>query len=168
MGASLAATRDLYARFGPLDPQAWFEDRTTAFRAFLAGHILYVPSVLLDYRVHGESMTSPRNYADRARWNRWIDGTLNVFAHFRRDYLEARAGRAVDPRVLAAIRREERYANRARDLHHSGRLRRGWAAWTYARDASLRGRTAFALECAGLMDSPPIRWLRRIFGRNAR
>ena len=161
LGASLAATRDIYRIFGEIDPHTYFEDRTTAFRAFLAGQILYTDDALVDYRVHGESMTSPRKYTNPAKWERWIEGTLNVFDQFERDYRRS-LDRAADPRVLRAIERERVATRRARGIHADSPTMRGWAAWNYGRDMPFRSRVAFAVECAGWIDSLPIRGLRKI------
>lgn len=162
LGASLAATRDLYRIFGPLDPHTYFEDRTTAFRAFLAGQILYTDEALVDYRVHGESMTSPRMYTNPVKWKRWIDGSLNVLDQFERDYRRFLGGSSADPIVLSTIQRERLATRRARGIHGGSGASRAWAGWHYGRDMPLRGRIAFAMECAGWIDSPPIRAIRRM------
>lgn len=161
LGASLAATRDLYRIFGPLDPHTYFEDRTTAFRAFLAGQILYTDEVLVDYRVHGESMTSPRIYTNPAKWTRWIEGTLNVLDQFERDY-RCSIGAVPETTVLQAIDRERLATNRARGIHESSATKRVWAAWNYGRDMPLRSRVAFSLECAGWIEAPIVRRIRRL------
>lgn len=161
LGASVAATPDLYRIFGPLDPHTYFEDRTTAFRAFLVGQILYTDDVLVDYRVHDESMTSPRKYTNPAKWQRWIEGTLNVFGQFERDYRRS-VDSSVDERVLRALERERVATRRSLGIHDVSAAKRGWAGWNYGRDMPFRSRVAFAVECAGWIDSLPIRGLRKI------
>ena len=47
LGASHAVTTDLFEFFGRLPEETLFEDRTLAFRSFLAGSVIFSPQVLV-------------------------------------------------------------------------------------------------------------------------
>lgn len=159
LGASHAFTRDLFTHFGPLDSHAVFEDRILMFRAHLIGSITYTPEVLVDYRIHGSNLSGRANYQDPVRWQRWIDGAINVLDHFERDHLRVNGGRLA-PAVASALRSERRRLEGARDIHEPRRVMRVLAAWRFAGDQSLRQRIGFVIECAGWMDAPILKWIR--------
>jgi FkbM family methyltransferase len=153
LGASHAFTRDLFTCFGPLDAHAVFEDRILMFRAHLIGTIVYTPEVLVDYRIHDSNLSGKANYQDPMRWQRWIDGAINVLEHFERDHSRANGDRLA-PAVASALLSERRRLEGARGIHAPGRAMRVLAAWRFAGDQSLRQRISFAIECAGWSNLP--------------
>lgn len=93
-GAVLAYRRDVFDRFGPLDPASWAEDITLGFRASLLGEIWWIESPLVHYRIQGGVSTSTVRCI--APVVRCAVGTLAIYRQ-----LEA------DVRLLG---RDERYA----------------------------------------------------------
>ncbi|WP_210527182.1 glycosyltransferase [Rubellimicrobium arenae] len=53
LGAASAWTRDIFDRFGPIDPAARVEDAVIPFRGSLLGRIAYIDEPLVLYRVGG-------------------------------------------------------------------------------------------------------------------
>jgi glycosyltransferase involved in cell wall biosynthesis len=74
LGASHAWNRSVFDVFGPLPAGMDIEDWVIPFRSGLIGKIVYVNEVLVDYRLHGSSMSfvdvwsgSRKWYADKLR-----------------------------------------------------------------------------------------------------
>jgi glycosyltransferase involved in cell wall biosynthesis len=58
IGCTQAWSRDLVARFPPLNADVWFEDGAMSLRAWLCGDILYLPQKLVEYRQHSSNLSN--------------------------------------------------------------------------------------------------------------
>lgn len=150
LGASHAVTKDLFERFGPLPEGTLFEDRTLAFRSYLAGKIIYHPKALVKYRLHAESITSKEIYQDPIRWMRWIDGTIAKYQSFLADYQLFMGERTLDGAILSEIKKGIHRAERSRNLVSGSTLERAVAAFYYSNEFSSPDRIAFILQRTGM------------------
>lgn len=105
LGATHAITKNLFEIFGILPDQTFFEDRSLAFRSYLAGKIIYIPQALVAYRVHQANLTSGIKYSDEKYWSRWVNGLMTTYETFRVDYLTFLGIDAPDMKVIAEINR---------------------------------------------------------------
>lgn len=159
LGASHAMTMDLVSRFGPLPPNILFDDRTLAFRSFLAGEIVYCPEVLVLYRRHGEAVSGCEIYCDKTRWYRWIDGTKAQFESFYTDYTIFSFGHVMDSVVLTAIEHGLQRAERSRALVSDRPWSRVLAAFHYSNDFAFLDRVAFVIQRTGVQGTFAYRFL---------
>jgi len=73
-GATTAFERKIYSDFDTIKDNIFAEDAITFHRAHLLNGILYIPNILLDYRVH-EKGTSQKN-------SKGLNNYLNIFHRF--------------------------------------------------------------------------------------
>ena len=66
--ASLAVTRDVFDRFGPLMPRLILEDNALFMRAYLLGETLHLNEPLVRYRVHPDNISQNYAAADFSAW----------------------------------------------------------------------------------------------------
>ena len=173
LGAASAWTRDLFDRFGPIDPAAIVEDTVIPFRAAVLGEVGYVDEPLVRYRVGGISgLVQGRSfgwnmmYGQRLRLIRLHVGTRTAIL---RD-LE----KADFPGKAACVSECERYIEQRLyqlDLAERGRSER-LAALAPALSRSLRERTPHYAYIAAkyALDGPAIALynVKNLWGRRTR
>ncbi len=162
LGASHVITRGIYERFGRLPDEVLFEDRAFAFRSLLIGKVIYCPQVLLKYRVHEKSI-SGNEYADRVRWERWIDGMIIKYKTFLSDYQSVIALGESDPSVLLEINKCIQRLELSRPLVGGEFLERIVAGFNYSANFKASSRIAFLLLSAGPAGHKVARALRVIY-----
>lgn len=106
-GSACAYARRLHDRFGPLDPSVRTEDQVYPFLALLGGGVQYIDEVLLEYRIHDESLSRnlglPR-YRSKSSKQRLLAARNNVAV--AREWLRAwQASGRVDPKTELALER---------------------------------------------------------------
>ena len=82
IGATHAFTKRLMARFGPLDPDVFYEDQVMVFRALALGGAITVDAPLVHYRRGGTSM--------RPEFDTWEDFLRWIQRQRRREIAEMR------------------------------------------------------------------------------
>lgn len=60
-GCSAAWHRSLFALFPPLNKDVIAEDALLGLRAYLTGGVLYLPDIIVHYRVHGNNLSASNN-----------------------------------------------------------------------------------------------------------
>lgn len=68
LAASLAISRAVFERFGPLPDNLILEDNPLHMRAMLLGSCLHLDRRLVRYRVHSENMSQAYEYAHYSEW----------------------------------------------------------------------------------------------------
>lgn len=144
VGAAHAFTRRLFERFGPLDPNVFYEDQIFTFRAIATGGAISLPQALVRYRRGGTS-ARPR-FADPAQMLAWTARQL------RREVAEARqlladAARlgcedTVHAAVAAGLERKAYHLAMLETTHRSER----WALWRGAQHLPFWWRLRKALH----------------------
>jgi glycosyltransferase involved in cell wall biosynthesis len=168
LGATLAFTRDLFTRFGPLTPGTVFEDRVLGFRALLAGKVLYLPEPLVRYRIHDGNVSGPNIYANAARWDRFCRGHRTLFAAFRHDYQQMHPDAARDPQILCEIGARLGNVARTERLVTGTTLERLMAAYhVSSKQENWRYRVSFILKYSGLDQRRPVFLLRNLVRRRS-
>lgn len=66
--ASLAVSRDVFDRFGPLMPRLILEDNALFMRAYLLGETLHLNEPLVRYRVHPDNISQNYEAGDFSVW----------------------------------------------------------------------------------------------------
>lgn len=90
LGASVAYRRELYDRFGPID--AMVEDNILSLRAALLGRGLCLDEVLIDYRVHADSLGAwvfARGDDSPQRFRRRYERTVRMYREIATDLQRA-------------------------------------------------------------------------------
>jgi glycosyltransferase involved in cell wall biosynthesis len=101
VGATMAWRPEVFAHFGPLPADNRLEDVAICFRAGIVGTIRYVPEVLVDYRLHGQSGSREM----------WPVSRIDTFEDFR-------SSKAREARELGHIvSHHEAVLRRVRDQH---------------------------------------------------
>ena len=67
MGPTLAWSKEVFTRFGPLPTNLASEDKPIAFRASLLGNIFYRDEKLVNYRIHGGNLSRSRKSSKISR-----------------------------------------------------------------------------------------------------
>jgi GT2 family glycosyltransferase len=121
IGCSEAWSRDFYFRFPPLSEDVWFEDVAVAFRAWLAGRIVYLPDKLVDYRRHETNISNYslprvldidgvlRREQERSLWMKRKLALLDMHAiDISHAFMAGICSEAVHRRVTAVISKRKR------------------------------------------------------------
>lgn len=166
LGASMAFTKDLFSRFGPLPPGTLFEDRVLGFRAILTGKVCYLREPLVRYRIHDGNVSGSNIYADAARWERFCRGHRTLFAAFRHDFQLVRSGATTDSLILSSIDARLRHVARTEKLITGTPIERVFAAYhVSSRQLNWRYRASFILKHSGLDRLKVVSFLRRLARR---
>lgn len=161
LGATMAWSRELYDRFGPISDLAVFHDYPLCFRALLLGEVAYVDEPLVHYRTGGVSRGEQQDlgyryfYGDWIKYMRW---DLMFYRSYRRDMqtvAPADPGRA---RALceATIARFD-FILRMAGMNHRQRLAHLGEA--LAKSARYRDLAFLRTNLKYLFDKPVMRYL---------
>jgi len=100
IGATHAFTKRMMERFGPLDPEVFYEDQIMAFRALAGGGALTVDAALVHYRRGGTSRRP--TFQDPDQMKRWTRRqTLRELAEMRQLLGDAEQ---LGPQAVALLR----------------------------------------------------------------
>jgi glycosyltransferase involved in cell wall biosynthesis len=153
VGCSHAITPGIYKRFGPLSAGTLFEDRTLAFRSFLAGSIIYSPQILVKYRIHDSNVSGVNMYSDEYSWNRWINGVIECLNMFYSDYVIFISGKELDSDIEKEIKNGIMRAELSRGITSQKLTDRLSSAYYYSYNGNISDRIAFILQRIGYDNS---------------
>ena len=107
-GCTQAWTRDVFEIFGPINPSILHEDITLPLRSLLIGSVIYLPDVLVLYRISHGSLSRPSfsNYQERfKKMARYWEGRVANYEQYERDSAIISGRATLDPDDLEWLNR---------------------------------------------------------------